>query len=241
MTNYPLVLASMNKCQHCVPRHQSTRPLALRRPVSRAVSEGFNSHRNTCYSSLVCTAKGELSVTQPSVLIVPGLGGSGPDHWQSLWEAAEPVFRRVVQRDWDRPELSEWLETLRRSIEGCAEAPVLVAHSLGCVLVAHWVKRHGYGGRGALLVSPSDVESPAHTPPATRGFSPIPLGRLPFPSIVVASTNDPYVGFDRAEHFAKSWGSRFVTVPRAGHINAASGLGEWGDGRKLLDELLHAT
>ena len=174
----------------------------------------------------------------PAVFILPGLGNSGPDHWQSLWEASDPRLRRVTQRDWDHPELSEWLETLQQHIAACQTPPVLVAHSLACALVAHWVERFGKGVRAALLVSPSDVDSPTRTPPETRSFSPIPLLHFPFPSIVVASTNDPYVELDRAEFFARSWGSRFVIVPQAGHINASSGLGEWEEGNKLLQELL---
>ena len=176
-------------------------------------------------------------MTNAPVLIVPGLGGSGPEHWQSLWEASDPAFRRVVQRDWANPDLEEWLETLHRHIAACEVAPVLVAHSLACSLVAHWVKRFGRGVKAALLVSPSDVESPAHTPSKVRGFSPIPLVRFPFPSIVVASTNDPRVAFERAEFFARSWGCRFVAVSGAGHINESSGLGEWAEGKKLLQEL----
>lgn len=180
-------------------------------------------------------------MTNTPVLILPGHGDSGPEHWQSLWEAADPRFRRVVQRDWENPERADWLETLHRHIAGCETAPVLVAHSLACALVAHWVKSFGRGVKAALLVSPADVDSPAHTPAEVRSFGPIPLVRFPFPSIVVASTNDPYVELERAELFAKSWGSRLVAVPQGGHINASSGLGEWSEGKRLLEELLRAT
>ena len=175
------------------------------------------------------------------VLILPGYGDSGPEHWQSLWEVSDPAFRRVVQRDWEHPELAEWLETLDRHIAGCEGPPVLVAHSLACSLVAHWVNRFGRAVKGALLVSPADVDSPAHTPDGVRSFSPIPLVRFPFASIVVASTDDPYVTLERAEFFARSWGSRFVTIPQGGHLNASSGLGEWPEGKKLLKGLLGAA
>ena len=140
-----------------------------------------------------------------------------------MWEAADPAFRRVVQRDWENPELADWLETLHRHIAACGAAPVLVAHSLACSLVAHWVKSFGRGVKAALLVSPSDVDSPAHTPAEVRSFGPIPLARFPFPSIVVASTNDPYVALERAEFFAKSWGSRFVAVSQAGTATRVPG------------------
>lgn len=175
------------------------------------------------------------------VLIVPGYRGSGPEHWQSMWEVSDPVFRRVVQRDWNRPELSDWLETLNDHIAACEAPAVIVAHSLACSLVAHWAQRYGRGVKAALLVSPSDVDSPSHTPAEVRSFSPMPLAPLPFSSTVVASTNDPRVDLERAELFARSWGSRLVVIREAGHINESSGLGEWLEGKVLLQELLRAA
>ena len=174
------------------------------------------------------------------MLVLPGLGGSGPGHWQTLWEAEDPALRRVAQREWDRPVLRDWVDTLARAIAECPAPPVLVAHSLGCALVAHWARD---GGRavdgaveGALLVSPPDVDSERHTPPETRAFAPMPVVRLPFRSVVVASTNDPYADADRAALFARAWGSRLVLVGDAGHVNAESGLGRWPAGRALLEE-----
>src|SRR5262249_6082390 len=127
----------------------------------------------------------------PAVVIVPGLGGSGPEHWQSAWAARLPRATRVVQRDWDRPDRELWLQALRQAIEAAGAPVVLVAHSLGCALVAHaaarWPALITRPVRGALLVAPADVDSPAHTPPETRGFAPMPRARLPFASTVVAS------------------------------------------------------
>ena len=126
----------------------------------------------------------------PSFLIDPGLGGSGPDHWQTAWADCLPRCSRVVQRDWDRPDRETWLQALRQAIEAAGAPVVAVAHSLGCALVAHAVSRWpgliARGVRGALLVAPADVDSPAHTPPETRGFAPMPLARLPFPATVMA-------------------------------------------------------
>lgn len=180
-------------------------------------------------------------MTNTPVLFLPGLGGSGPAHWQSIWEAADPSFRRVVQRDWDQPDLTEWIAMLQQHVAACEAPPVLVAHSLACSLVAHWAREFGGHARAALLVSPSDVESSWHTPPEVRGFSPMPLIQLPFPSRVVASTNDPHVDIERAKYFAEHWGSRLVVMPNAGHINAKSGLGAWQEGEALLQELLAGT
>jgi predicted alpha/beta hydrolase family esterase len=114
---------------------------------------------------------------------------------------------------------------------------VLAAHSLACALVAHWATRPGARAAGAFLVAPADVDSPAHTADEVRNFSPVPLVRLPFPSIVVASTDDPFVTPARAATFARAWGSRLVTFERAGHLNADAGFGPWPEGRRLLAEL----
>jgi uncharacterized protein len=154
----------------------------------------------------------------PPVLILPGLGSSGPEHWQTHWEEKNPDFIRVEQRDWDNPDRDEWIETLDRAITKQAEPPLLVAHSLACAQVAHWAARHSRPTFGALLVSPSDVDSPTHTPPEVRGFSPVPLQRLPGTNIVVASANDPYVDLARAEFFAAAWRARFVNAGACGQI-----------------------
>jgi uncharacterized protein len=174
------------------------------------------------------------------VLILPGYADSGPEHWQSHWERADPSFRRVVQEDWLMPVLDDWLATLDRYIRECEAPPVLAAHSLSCALVAHWAVRGSVPVKAALLVAPADVDSADHTPDEVRSFSPIPLVELPFPSIVVASTDDPFVTPSRAAAFAQAWGSRLVTLPNAAHINTDAGYGPWPQGRSLLAELRSA-
>jgi predicted alpha/beta hydrolase family esterase len=171
------------------------------------------------------------------VLILPGLYNSGPEHWQSRWEAEHPELVRVEQRDWETPDCGEWVETLDRAIAADTSPVVLVAHSLACCLVAHWAAVHRGPIRGALLVAPSDVEAPDF-PTGATGFAPMPTAPLPFPSIVVASTDDPYLTLPRAERFAAAWGSRLVVVGALGHINSASGLASWPDGFDLLRQLL---
>jgi predicted alpha/beta hydrolase family esterase len=170
------------------------------------------------------------------VLTIPGLWNSGPQHWQTHWEARHPSFQRVQQRDWDLPDRSEWVANLEMAITDCARPPVLAAHSLGCSLVAQWSEDcGGQGVLGAFLVAPSDVEAPDY-PIEGRSFSYMPLSKLPFPSIVVASTNDEFVSIERANQFAKAWGSRLVIIGDAGHINGASGYGSWPEGEEMLLE-----
>ena len=170
------------------------------------------------------------------VLILPGLYNSGPEHWQSRWEAAHPEFRRVVQADWERPRCADWVARLDEATDATPGA-VLVAHSSACALVAHWAAGHpGRRVRAALLVGPSDPEAASY-PEGPTGFGPMPRQRLGFLSTVVASTNDPYVSLERAGQFAQSWGSRLVNVGDAGHINSESGLGDWPKGFALLEEL----
>ncbi len=170
------------------------------------------------------------------VLILPGIYDSGPEHWQSLWLAGHPGFRRVEQSDWVTPRCADWVANLDAAAVEAGRDALLVAHSAACALVAHWAAAHGRQIRGALLVAPSDVEASTY-PAGPVGFAPMPLERLPFASTVVASTEDPYVSLYRAKHFAKSWGSRFVNIGPAGHINTAAGLGAWPAGLELLAEV----
>lgn len=172
-----------------------------------------------------------------SVLIVPGLYDSGPQHWQSCWERTRGDCLRVQQRDWETPSRSDWVETLDAAVAQFRAPPVLVAHSAGCCTVAHWARTTKLRARGALLVAPSDVEAPSY-PSGPSGFAPMPMERLPFPTIVVASSNDEYVTPARAAAFAQAWGARLVEIGAAGHVNSASNLGAWLDGQRLLDELL---
>jgi len=164
-----------------------------------------------------------------SVLILPGLGNSGPAHWQTHWQA-EHGYRRVEQTNWDQPQLADWLTTLQHAITARNSGVVLVAHSLACSLVAHYGQAHPERVLGAFLVSPADVDCQQRTPEETRCFSPIPLAPLPFPAHVVVSSDDPYVDAARAEFFAQRWGAGFTDIGCHGHINAASGLGAWPEG-----------
>jgi predicted alpha/beta hydrolase family esterase len=172
------------------------------------------------------------------MLMIPGYGGSGAGHWQTLWEHENPAIRRVEQSDWDNPELEAWVSNLAGEITACDRPPVLIAHSLGCATVAHFAAREPRSLAGALLVAPVDLEIIADWYPELAGFSPMPFARLEFPTIVVASSDDMYVTVDRAREFADSWGAEFVTVEGGGHINVDSGHGPWPEGKALLQRLI---
>jgi serine hydrolase len=170
-------------------------------------------------------------------LILPGLHDSGAQHWQSLWEARDETLLRVTQDNWETPHCADWIARLDQALALTGPDTVLVAHSAGCALVAHWaVGEFSRRVRGALLVAPSDPEAPSF-PSGPTGFAPVPLLRFRFRSIVVASSNDPYVTLSRAETFAEKWGSEFVMIGEAGHINSGSGLGDWPEGLALLNTL----
>ncbi len=172
-----------------------------------------------------------------TVLILPGLHNSGPQHWQSLWEAQHPDYRRVMQQDWENPRRADWVAAVERAVDEAGDDVVLVGHSLGSVTIAHWAQHSQRAIRGALLVAAPDIE--AHrTIPDPTGFAPMPLGRFSFPSIVVASSTDRGCSLERAEYFARSWGSRFANIGDHGHINVDAGFGPWPQGEALLQELL---
>jgi uncharacterized protein len=175
-----------------------------------------------------------------SILIIPGLGGSGPRHWQTHLEHSLPDTLRVHQDDWDRPDRDAWTGRLAAAIEALPGA-VLVAHSLGCILVAHVAARHpDLPVAAALLVAPADVEREDCTPDHLREFAPIPRAPLPFRSIVVGSMNDPYMMLARAHALATDWGAGFVNAGLLGHINVDSGFGPWPEGKRLLRHLTAA-
>ncbi len=172
------------------------------------------------------------------LLIVPGLGGSGPEHWQSAWERLDARCLRVEQENWDKPRLSDWVSALDAAIAAAPASVLLVAHSLGSILVSHWAARHASRRVvGALLVAPADVDSLQRTMPELSSFAPAPVLPLPFPSVLIASRDDPYVSFARAGRFARDWHAEFVDVGYRGHINADSQLGTWKEGRAVLAKL----
>jgi predicted alpha/beta hydrolase family esterase len=179
------------------------------------------------------------------IIIVPGMADSGPEHWQSHFERAYPDTRRVLQQDWFDPVCEPWVVALDQMVREVAQPAVLVAHSIGVMTVVQWAARHQHPVRGALLVAPPDVEAhgPDDPPEAVReqaGWVPIPRRSLSFPSVVVASTDDPYASIERVAEFAQWWGSHFINIGAAGHINVAAGFGPWPEGERLLQDLIVA-
>jgi predicted alpha/beta hydrolase family esterase len=176
---------------------------------------------------------------ETNLLILPGLGNSGEKHWQTFWHKKFQNSIRLVQDNWDEPIREEWLQRLNEEVAKLDGPTILVAHSLAVSLVLHWAESHSNKNIiGALLVAPADVDSLEHTPDVIRNFSPMPLYQLPFPSIVVASENDPYASFERKQYFAKMWGSDFVNVGQQGHINSDSDLKYWEEGQLILQKLI---
>lgn len=177
--------------------------------------------------------------TKTSVIVVPGLGGSASDHWQSHFQRAIPGASRIDVANWERPDLCEWTDSLLSSVRRHPDS-LLVAHSLGCALIAHVAQRHpNLPVRGALLVAPADVDASQAIPQYLCSFTGMPRQPLPFPSMMVASRNDPYMSFQRAEMFATVWNSTLLDIGAAGHINIESGFGPWPDGRRLLSDFIH--
>jgi predicted alpha/beta hydrolase family esterase len=179
------------------------------------------------------------------VLILPGWQNSGLAHWQSRWEALHG-YLRVEQHDWMRPLRGDWIARLEEVLleqaqhhTGPNPQPcVLVAHSLGCQLVAAWAahSRNTHLVKAALLVAPGDPAGELLRP-VLHSWMPVVMQRLPFKSVLLGSQNDPYCSPERAQAFASAWGAEFIDYGAAGHINAESGLGDWPQGHEILMRL----
>jgi len=167
--------------------------------------------------------------------IVPGLGNSGPDLWQTYFEHSGYNFTRINQQEWNSPDCADWISNIDEAVKTLDPATVvLIGHSLGCLAIVHWAARYKRKIKGALLVAPSDSEAQVYTFPAT-GFALIPFNKLAFKTIVVASANDVWVSLERAAFFATQWGSEFTNLGNAGHINVSSGHSNWDEGLELLE------
>ena len=169
-----------------------------------------------------------------NILLLPGWQNSGPQHWQSRWEALHGDVR-VEQHDWMQPLRGDWISRLEDVLLAQTAPSILVAHSLGCMLTAAWasVSRNTHLVQGAFLVAPGDPER-EELRPVLKSWWPVVMQKLPFKSVLLGSQNDPYCSFARASEFAAAWGAEFVDYGARGHINAESGLGDWPEGRAMV-------
>lgn len=169
-----------------------------------------------------------------TLVIVPGWRNSGPGHWQTLWEQQIPGAVRVLQDDWITPSRKAWVASISRTILEQSGPVVIAAHSLGCIATAHLPEEAARRIHSALLVAPAD--------PERRGiladFAPVPYQPLPYKSLVVASNDDPFCPVRTAGAYARAWGSEFLRLQNAGHINIDSGHGHWPLGLALIQTQL---
>ena len=180
-----------------------------------------------------------MSADEARVLLLPGWLDSDPGHWQSRWQRAHG-YQRVEQSDWLWPKRGDWMARLDEVMLADAATPaVLVAHSLGCHLVAAWAAHSSHSARvrGALLVAPPDTERDDMAPNLST-WRPIVRRALPFPTVMVVSSDDPFCAADRVAQMARDWGARWVDIGARGHINSQSGLGDWPHGQALLQDLI---
>ena len=176
-----------------------------------------------------------MRASEASILLIPGLSGSGPDHWQSRWEAKIPAVRRVVQADWEKPELAAWRDRIVEEVACEARPVVLVAHSLGVIAAVHaaplFAKAESGGKiKGAFLVAPPSAEVLSGWDTLDPAFLTVPGEPLPFPSLVIASQDDPFSSFAESEALARTLGAELIDAGFSGHINSESGHGPWPEG-----------
>jgi predicted alpha/beta hydrolase family esterase len=183
--------------------------------------------------------------TPTTVLIVPGLREHVPDHWQTLLAARLPKVRTVAPPDPFTLSCTARVEALDRALASIDGPVIVVAHSAGVMMLAHWAQltRPNRPIKGALLATPADMEQPFPvgypTTDALRDqrWLPIPHRTLPFPTILAASRDDPLCLFVRAQAMAKDWGSELVDLGAVGHLNPAAGFGEWPQALELVERL----
>lgn len=175
-----------------------------------------------------------MRAADADILIVPGLHGSGPTHWQSRWEIKLSSARRVQQSDWARPRRADWEATLAKAIAECRRPVVIVAHSLGVVTTLHAAPRMAETIAGAFLVAPPSEQAMREFPDVDAAFLPYPRARLPFPTVLVGSASDPYADPAFARGLSDDIGARFIDAGDSGHINVESGHGPWPEGSLAL-------
>jgi hypothetical protein len=186
-------------------------------------------------------------VATPTILLVPGLRDHVAAHWQTLLEEKLPNATSVPRMERDKLSCAAWVARLDESLAAIDGPVILVAHSAGVMITVHWALRHRRPIAGALLAAPPDFESPLPDGYPTQdvlrqnGWLPTPRERLPFPCIVAASANDPLARYERVEALAHAWGGKLVNLGNVGHLNPASGYGEWPQAEVFIRELAKAS
>lgn len=184
-----------------------------------------------------------MRLSEADILFIPGLGGSGPDHWQARWAEKMSTGSTVPLPGLDKPQFGAWVQAIHEAISGCSRPVLLVGHSLGSIAVVHAVqamsasRTHDEQTRkvsGAFLVTPPSARILGTLDQIDPNFATIPSAPLPFPSLLVASQNDQYASMAEAQDMALDWGSQVVDAGEAGHINAESGHGPWPEGLMRL-------
>lgn len=179
-----------------------------------------------------------MKIADADILILPGLGNSGPGHWQRRWGERFSTGRFVEQDEWDRPQLRDWVGNIERAVMMATRPVVFITHSLGGLALVHAAQSFkDTKVRGALLVAVPDPES-EQFPQAARPFAHVPRDPLPFPSILVASSDDRLCSVERAVDLSSCWGSDFHIANNAGHINVESGHGPWPEGLMMFTRLM---
>lgn len=179
-----------------------------------------------------------MKVKDADIIIVPGYTNSGPDHWQTRWQERLSTARRVQQAEWSKPVREDWVANVVAAVNEAERPVVLVAHSLGVPTVIHAIPEFRMKIAGGFFVAPPDVSNPRIRPKHLMTFGPYPREPLPFPSITIASRNDPFCAYEVAEDIAASWGSAFLDAGEAGHINTDSGFGPWPEGSMTFAQFL---
>jgi predicted alpha/beta hydrolase family esterase len=171
-----------------------------------------------------------MRAADADILIHAGLGGGGPDHWHSRWRRRLSTARRIEQRDWNKPVLDEWVETAQREVAACSRPVVLIGHSMGVITLLHAARKIAERVAGAFLVAPPSESVMLELPGVDKAFAPAPRQPLPFPALMVGSSDDPYADAEFTRLLAHDLGAEFVDAGSAGHINVESGHGPWPEG-----------
>jgi predicted alpha/beta hydrolase family esterase len=179
-----------------------------------------------------------MKVKDADILFVSGFKDSGPEHWMSRWRSKLSTGRRVEQMEWNKPFREDWTRALANAVNEAEKPVVIVAHSLGVATAVQALGEFGKPVAGAFFVAPPDVANAAIRPRHLQTFGPYPRDPLPFPSITIASRNDPFCPFETAEDIAAAWGSLFIDAGEAGHIDDAAGYGPWPEGSMAFANFL---